>query len=92
MTTAREQNFDNLYNEGGEGYNPYRGETKVARPMVAVVRQTTEAKVAFKGHVKTRTEWLATLAADEARLDKCDAFGREIMERRIVELRAALGM
>jgi hypothetical protein len=92
MTTTREQNFDSLYNEGGEGYNPYRGETKVARASAPLVRQTTEAKVAFKGHVKTRAEWIATLAADEVRLEKCDAFGREIMQRRIAELRATLGM
>lgn len=93
---SREQSFDALYNEGCEGYNPYRGETH--RPMyrqseqqASVVSPTNDTLVMFRGLPQRKSKLVKDLADANARLAKItDQFAVELTTKQISELTAAL--
>lgn len=88
MTSTREQNFDSLYNEGGEGYNPYRGERAAAPAKSA---EPKGRLVMYKGLPTNERDLRAKLARSEVSLTRVtDDFGRSIVERDIAAMRAAL--
>jgi hypothetical protein len=89
--------YNNLHNEGGEGYNPHRKSLDTPAPSAvsASAAKVEHAKVEHvkdeRGNIVDRSKMQARLAADLIRIERVtDPFGRKIVQAAIDYARKAL--